>query len=378
MPAHPLIAYQKRQNGQKRLPTDKTHAFSFPFTFRRVPRKALIDFTRSFAMMIRAKLRLTHALETAIKQCEHETFKRTLIDVKKQIEEGQSLAGSFERHNHVFDSLYVSLVRVGEAAGILDTVFLRIATYHEKSEELRRKVRQAMAYPVVVLIVAMTATTFLLTSIVPTFAQMFADFDAELPAPTRLILGLSAGITENLFMILIFSTGIAGVIYWGRSRPGIRLWIDRHKLIFPLAGKLVTKNLAARFCRTLGTLLESGVSLVPALEMLGKATGNRYLDQEISTTTRRVKQGKRLSEEVDKIGLFPELVIQLMLVGEKTAELDQMLIHAAEYYELEVDAVLESVSSILEPILIVLIGLIMGAILVALYLPMFDLVNIVN
>ncbi len=378
MPTHPLIAYQKKHRDNKKARLKSSEQSFLSLKFRRVPRKALIDFTKSFAIMIRAKLRLTQALETSIEQCESEAFKQILKDVKYQVESGCSLADSFEKHSHVFDALYISLVRVGELAGIMDTALFRVAAYQEKSEVLRRRIRQALAYPVVVLSVAGAATVFLLTAIVPTFAEMFADFGAELPAPTRLILGISAAVKNNISLLLLCAVFLAAMITWMRSKPEVRLLIDRYKLTMPLVGKLANRSLTARFCRTLGTLLKSGVSLVEALEMLSGATGNRYLNQEIQVITRRVIEGKSLYGEVEKTGLFPELVIQMITVGEKTAELDQMLIHAAAYYEQEVDAVLEGIGSILEPVLIVLIGLILGGILVALYLPMFDLVNVVG
>lgn len=328
--------------------------------------------------MVRARLSLTQALDTAIRQCEYKSFKKILADVKEQVQNGRSLADSFDKHHDVFDALYVSLIRVGELGGIMDVVLLRIAAYHEKSDGLRRKIRQALAYPAVVLVVAFAATMFLLTHIVPTFAGMFADFGAQLPAPTRLILALSTISKDYAGVIFLLIILLGSVVSSIRNKPGMRVVIDRIKLVMPLSGNLIRKNLAARFCRTLGALLESGVSLIEALEMLGKSTGNKYLDREIEVITRKVSQGKSLAMEVGKIDLFPELVVQMIIIGEKTAELDQMLIYAAEYYEAEVEAMLEGISSILEPILIVLIGLIMGGILVALYLPMFDLVNVIG
>ncbi len=328
--------------------------------------------------MIKARLSLVQALKTATDQCEHQHFKEILVDIRKQIEGGISLSDCFQKYEHVFDTLYINLTRVGELAGILDQVLLRIASYQEKTEALRRKIKQALAYPVVVLLVAVGATAFLLTTIVPTFAEMFEDFGAQMPAPTLVILQASSLLQDHFWLVLMTIATIFAGILGLRSRPQFMLKVDQAKLKMPVIGQLFSKSLIAKFCRTLGTLLESGINLVDALQILGDATGNRFLDQNIQITKRRVSQGKELFNELKNTDLFPELIIHMVMVGEQTGELDKMLLHAAEYYEVELDATLESVSSILEPILIVLIGLVLGGILIAMYLPMFDLVNVVG
>lgn len=377
MQTHPLETFKRRHSASRRIARPERRLF-LSFFKRKIPRKVLVDFTRSFALMIKARLSLIQALDTATGQCDHVQFRNVLIDIRKKVEGGKGLSESFALYSNIFDPLYINLTRVGEVAGILDQVLLRIASYQEKAEGMRRKIRQAMAYPIVVMVVAIGATAFLLTAIVPTFAEMFTDFGAELPAPTRFILSLSSGLTQNLWLIVLLLIVLAGVSAWLRSKPDFLQLIDRCKFNIPLIGNLIGKSLIARFCRTLGTLLESGVNLVDALAIIGSATGNRHLDKKIMIATRQVSQGRNLYTQLQKTELFPELVVHMIMVGEQTAELDQMLIHAAEFYEIEVDATLESVGSILEPVLIVVIGFILGGILVALYLPMFDLINVIG
>ncbi len=372
---HPLIAYQ-----HNKLSTVHSNRITSGFLkpFRRVPRKALIDFTRSFALMIRARLSLLQALDTAVGQCQHKNFKAVLGNIKKQVEGGKGLAASFDLYQEIFDPLYINLTRVGEAAGILDQVLLRIAKHQEKSEALRRKIMQAMAYPIVVLTVAIAATIFLLTSIVPTFADMFEDFGATLPAPTRIILKLSGFLVHHAPLITAGLVGLVGLFAWLGRRPDVLLMLDKARLNMPLVASLLRKNLVAKFCRTLGTLLENDVPLIEALEIVGEATGNRVLDQKILKATRVVCQGRSLHQQLENTGIFPAFAVHMIMVGEETAELDLLLLQVAAYYEMEVEIALDTLSSILEPILIVLIGVILGGILVALYLPMFDLVNVVG
>lgn len=347
--------------------------------WERVPQKALVAFTRNLAVMLNARLPLVQALRTVAGQCKNQRLAQVLDEVRKSVHGGRSLSASLAQHEGVFPPLYVQLTRMGEVAGILDTVLLRLADHAEKTAALRRKIGLALIYPGVILAVALGATVFLLTTIVPTFAEMFAEFGAALPGPTQVILTMSAAVTTHAFAVLVgLLLLILGTMALLRI-PQVRYAWDRYKLRLPLIGSLLRRSLMARFCRTLGTLLDSGVQLVDGLMLLGQAMGNRYLEQEIGIIVKRVRRGSGLYHPLkERTELFPALVIQMVAVGEETAELDTMLVHAATHYEKEVDGLVESLSSIIEPVLIVFIGLLLGGILIAMYLPMFEMMNAVG
>lgn len=349
-----------------------------PTPWSRVSSRALIDFTRSFAVMIQARLSLVQSLDTAAAQCTNARLKHVIETVRRDVKRGKSLADSLARHDRIFNSLYVHLAHIGEVAGILDRVLLRLARHLENASALKRKIQYAMFYPGLILSVAIGTIIFFLTAIVPTFAEMYADFGRELPGPTRVVLRLSEVLTDYFLVVAIgMSLLIVGIGVLLRS-PGGRLTWDRLKLRLPVLGSLMRKSLTARFCRTLGTLLSSGVALVDALSILAKASGNQYVERTLTDVLGRVRRGSSLYQPLKQAGFFPDMVVQMIAVGEQTAELDRMLLHAAEHYEQEVDAFLDGLMSIIEPILIVVIGLMLGGILVSLYLPMFEMMNAVG
>ena len=368
----------KRRLAARPVPKQKGAVTSASHAWSRVPAKALIDFTRSFAVMLRARLSLVQSLETAATQCKNAALKHVLGVVRRDVQRGASLSESLARHERVFNRLYVHLAQVGEMAGILDEILLRLAAYLEKTAALKRKIRFALFYPGLILTVAIGATLFFLTAIVPTFAEMYADFDQELPGPTQVVLRLSQALTDY-FVVVALGTGggVVGIVMLLRTPRGQCAW-DRLKLRGPLLGLLMQKSLTARFCRTLGTLLSSGITLVDALSILAKASGNLYAEQVLTRVLSRVSRGSSLYEPLKQAGLFPDMVVQLIAVGEQTAELDGMLLHAAEHYEEELDVFIDGLTSIIEPVLIIVIGLMLGGILVALYLPMFELINTVG
>ena len=328
--------------------------------------------------MIQARLSLVQSLDTAAAQCKNARLKHVIETVRGDVQRGKSLADSLARHERIFNSLYVHLARIGEVAGILDRVLLRLAAHLEKAAALKRKVQFALFYPGLILTVATGAILFFLVAIVPTFAEMYADFGRELPGPTRIVLRLSEALT-NYFLVVALGVSflIVGVGVLLRS-PGGQLGWDRLKLRLPVLGVLIRKGLTARFCRTLGTLLSSGVALVDALSILAKASGNQYVERTLTDVLGRVRRGSSLYQPLKQAGFFPDMVVQLIAVGEETAELDSMLLHAAEHYEQEVDGFLDGLTSVIEPILIVVIGLMLGEILVSLYLPMFEMINAVG
>ncbi len=345
---------------------------------RRVSRKALAAFTRSLAVLVAARLPLLEALASAGRQSSNPRLRAAAEAARESVRRGQSLSAALARHAEVFDALYVQLVRVGEMTGRLGDLLLRLATYQEKAYALRRAVRLAMVYPGVIVAVATACVAFLLTVIVPTFAEMFADFGAELPAPTRALLALSNGLHEHagvgLVVGLIFAAGARRLL----RAPAGRRWADRVSLRIPLVGPLMRKSHAARFCRTLGTLLEGGVHLPEALGILARTSGHSQVEALVRRLATHVERGGRLAAPLHGDDVFPEFVVQMVAVGEETAHLDEMLLHAAGHFEEEVDAAVETLTSVIEPILIAVLGLVIGGTLVALYLPLFELTGVVR
>lgn len=359
-------------------PGRSAHPKSLHWLRRRVRVGALVDFTRSFAVMINARLPLLKVLESAAGQVTDAPLRAALTDINASVQRGLSLSESLSNHPAVFDVLYVQLVKIGELTGMLDQILLRLASYLERSAALKRKVRLAMVYPGLIVAVALGAVTFLLTVIVPTFADMFADFDAELPTPTRIVLGISNFLTTNIGFVLAGSIGSLLVMRSLRRHQRCISWRDRWLLRLPFVGSLLLKGLVARFCRTLGTLLSSGIGLVEALDVLTKSAGNVHLEQTIKAMREAVVRGRNLSQPLRQASLFPNMVVQMIMAGEETAELDGMLLHVAAHYEQEVDAAVDTLTSVIEPVMIVIIGTLLGVILVAMYLPMFDLVSVIK
>lgn len=360
---------------------DKGGATSRPWRSllqRRVPARALADATRSLAVMVAARLPLVDALRTAARQTDHDRLRATLSDVARRVERGQPLAKSLERHPEVFGPLFGQLVREGEAAGALDAVLLRLADHLEKAEALRRKVRMAMAYPAIVLGVALATVTFLLTVIVPTFADMFADFGAELPLPTRIVLGVTDALQAYGWIALLVIVGLALLARTARRDPRVRRALERIRLRLPVLGPLYAKGLTARVCRTLGTLVESGVALDEALRVTATASESLLAREATAEMRRRVVRGTSLAAPMARASFFPPMVVQMVSVGEETARLSEMLLHVAGHYEAEVDAAVDALASVIEPLLVVVLGIIVGAILVAIYLPMFELTNVIQ
>ena len=369
----PLIAQKIKGTEDKPL-----KSFQLKGLWTRISEKTVIDFTRSTAVMIKSGVPLVKALDTFISQTDNNQFREILGQVRKDVKNGNSLANSLASQKRIFDELYIHLIEVGELAGILDKILFRLSEYMEKSYNLKQKVRMAMLYPSLVLTVAVGAVLFLLLFIVPTFAEMYNDFDAELPGPTQFVLLISQGITDY-FMYLV--AGIILLIIAVRlfiKNPQGRYLIDSLKLSIPFLGSLYHKTLMTRFCQTLGTLLKSGITLVDALGIIRKASGNVILVEATEDMLQSVKKGGSLTKSLKKTNIFPAMVIQMVTVGEETAELDEMLLHIAGLYEKEVDLAVESLTSIIEPLLIVVLGIILGGIIIAMYLPIFELMNVIR
>ncbi|MGQ0722419.1 MAG: type II secretion system F family protein [Candidatus Eiseniibacteriota bacterium] len=339
--------------------------------------KDLAVFTRQFATMINAGLPLVQCLDILSRQLDKQLFRDTTKKVMNDIEAGSTLTESLAKHPKVWDELYVNMVNAGETGGILDTILLRLADYIEKIEALKRKIKGAMMYPAVVLFVAIGATLFMLMFIIPTFARMFADFGAELPLPTRIVLMMSNAIRAWWWAGLagVIGTVIAFQRYYKTDKG--RHVIDGLLLKVPVLGDVLRKGSVSRFTRTLGTLVSSGVPILDGLEITAKTAGNVIVKDAVMMARASIREGDTISNPLRQSGVFPPMVVQMITVGEETGALDEMLTKIADFYDSEVDTAVDALTSIIEPVMIVVMGAIVGAMVVAMYLPIFRMVNVI-
>ncbi len=336
--------------------------------------KDLVVFTRTFSTMIDAGLPIVQCLDMLSAQSENRRFGTMLAGVKNEVESGKSLSDSMGKYPKVFDDLFRNLVAAGEAGGILDLIFRRMATYLEKSEKLRRQVRGAMVYPTAILVVGILVMAIMLTFVLPTFEKMFKDLGAgSLPAPTRFVLALSHFAVDNLVLIII-GTIIAAI---GSSMilktPAGRRAFDAALLKMPVFGPVVRKGAVARFTRTMGTLLASGVPILDAMDIVARTAGNKVIQEGILYAREKIAEGKDIASPLLETGIFPPMVVQMIGVGEQTGAMDEMLQKIADFYEDEVDAAVATMTSLLEPIILVFLGVGVGGMLIAMYLPIFDI-----
>lgn len=359
-----LVTSVSRKASQLKLPTSN-----------RIRKVDISRFTRQFATMIGAGLPMVQCLDILAQQSESEAFRKVIAEVRDSVSSGSTLAEGLSKHKKVFDELYCNMVEAGEVGGALDTILVRLATYREKADALTRKVKGAMVYPAVIVVVAVGVTVAMLTYIVPIFAKMFASLGSTLPGPTQLVLNISNALRSYFwFGIVGLIAGGVGFRYWVRTDKG-RLAFDRFKLKVPMIGTLIRKSSVARFTRTLGTLISSGVSILDALETTAKTAGNRVVHDAIKKSVLSIAEGETITQPLKESGVFPPMVIQMISVGEKTGGLDEMLQKIADFYDEEVDAAVAALTSIIEPVIIVFMGTVIGGILIAMYLPMFDIIG---
>ncbi|MBX6363079.1 MAG: type II secretion system F family protein [Gemmatimonadetes bacterium] len=338
----------------------------------------VVIFTRQFATMINSGLPLVQSLDILAKQTENKVLRATIQQVLYDVEAGQTLADAMRGHKKIFSELYVNMVAAGEAGGILDTILLRLATFLEKADALRRKIKGAMIYPGVITSVAVGAVAILLIFVIPTFQTMFDSAGVPLPGPTQFVIALSK-ILKSYWWACILA--IAGTVFFVRSyykTPAGHLAIDGLLLKVPILGPLLRKSAVARFTRTLGTLVSSGVSILDGLEITAKTAGNRVLHDAIMASRASIAGGETIAEPLRASGVFPPMVIQMINVGEQTGGLDEMLGKIADFYDDEVDTAVEALLSAMEPIMIVVLGVVVGGMIVAMYLPIFDMINTVH
>lgn len=332
-------------------------------------------FTRQFATMIGAGLPMVQCLDILATQMENKELAKIVQQVKDGVQGGSTLSEALARHPKIFDGLYTNMVEAGEVGGALDAILNRLAIYREKADQLIRKVKGAMVYPSVIVIVAAAVTVGMLAFIVPVFAKMFGGVGAELPKPTLIVLGISNFLKANILLIIFGSIGATVLFLWWKRTPQGALTWDKILLASPVLGNLVRKSSIARFARTLSTLLSSGVSILEALEITGKAAGNLVVANAINKSVLAIAEGDTITGPLKETGVFPPMVTQMIAVGEKTGGLDEMLSKIADFYDEEVDEAVSALTSVIEPIIIVFMGVVIGGILIAMYLPMFDIIG---
>ena len=341
-----------------------------------VATKDLVTFTRLFATMIDAGLPLVQCLDILASQQTNKNFEVILKDVKASVEGGSSFSDALKRHPRVFDELFVNLVHAGEVGGILDSILSRLSVYLEKRQKLVRQVRGALVYPSIVVVIAAGVMTVLMTFVIPAFESMFKDFGGgseNLPALTRLMIGLSQNfVTYSPFLVAALIGGVIGFSYMYRTPKGKRI-VHRTLLQLPVMGPVLRKIAVARFTRTLGTLLTSGVPILDALEICGRTSGNVIIEEGILKVRQAISEGKNMAEPLAEAKVFPDMVVQMIGVGEQTGALDQMLNKIADFYEEETDVAVAALTSALEPIMMVGVGGMVGVVLGAMYMPIFSL-----
>jgi type IV pilus assembly protein PilC len=344
----------------------------------KVPTKEIVIFTRQFATMIDAGLPLVQCLDILAAQQENKTFKKVLADVKQNVESGNTLAESLKKHPKIFDELFVNLVKAGETGGVLDTILRRLSAFVEKSEALRRKVKGAMVYPIVMLLVAVAVVAILLVFVIPVFKEMFAGAGQQLPAPTLLVIGLSEFVRSYiLFMVIGLGFLIYGMRRYYHTSQG-KLFFDAIALRVPGLGNLIEKVAVARFCATLGTMLSSGVPIMDALAVTAKTAGNVVIENAVLNARRAVSEGRFMADPLMETGVFPNMVVRMIAVGEATGALDAMLAKISEFYESEVDTAVQGLTQLLEPVMIVFLGGVCGGMVIAMYLPIFSMAGAVS
>ncbi|HEX9691228.1 MAG TPA: type II secretion system F family protein [Gemmatimonadales bacterium] len=344
----------------------------------RVPTRDVVIFTRQFATMINAGLPLVQALDILARQTDNKALADVTRQVVYDVESGNTLADALEKHPNAFSQLYVNMVAAGEAGGILDTILLRLATFLEKNDAIVRKVKGAMVYPGVIFTVAGGAVIILLVFVIPTFERMFNEVGMPLPAPTRLVIWLGQMLRSYWWLGLIGGgLGVYGLKRWYATDNG-KLAIDRLMLRIPVLGDLLRKSSVSRFTRTLGTLLASGVSILDGLEITARTSGNRVIHDAVMSSRTSIAGGDTIAGPLEGSGVFPPMVTSMIAVGEATGGLDEMLSKIADFYDDEVDASVGALLSLMEPVMIVFLGVIVGGMIVAMYLPIFDMMNAVG
>jgi type IV pilus assembly protein PilC len=343
----------------------------------KIETKDIVVFTRQFATMIDSGLPLVQCLDILAGQQENNAFKEILFKVKESVESGSTFADALGKHPRAFDELYVNLVAAGEVGGILDTILNRLAAYIEKAMKLKKRVKGAMVYPATIMAIAVVVVGVILVFVIPTFAKMFADFGGELPAPTKFVIGLS-NFCKHYIILMVFAVfGIRYAIAKYYATPHGRKKIDGLLLRAPIVGPLIRKVSVAKFTRTLGTMISSGVPIMDGLDIVAKTAGNIIVEEAIYNVRQAISEGKTMAEPLAACGVFPPMVVQMISVGEATGAMDAMLSKIADFYDDEVDDAVNALTAMMEPLLMVFLGTAVGGLVIAMYLPIFKLAGTV-
>jgi type IV pilus assembly protein PilC len=371
-----LAAILRREQINVSKLSEKGREFNIPTFGTGVNEKELAIFTRQFSVMIDAGLPLVQCLEILGGQQENKTFQKILNGVRASVEGGTTLSAAMKQHEKVFDALYYNMVEAGETGGILDTILQRLSTYIEKNVKLKRAVKSAMIYPVAVLGIAGLVITLLLWKVVPIFVTLFNGLQVDLPLPTRIVVGLSnfVGSIYGLLILVFFIGSIFATKFWYGTPQG-RMAIDTLLLKVPVIGDVLRKIAVARFTRTLGTLISSGVPILEGLDITARTSGNAVVERAISQTRKAVEAGRSLVDPLKETDVFPGMVTQMIGVGEQTGAMDAMLQKIADFYEDEVDAAVKDLLTAIEPIMIVVLGVVVGGVVISMYLPLFSLIG---
>ena len=340
-----------------------------------VPAKNLAIFTRQFSVMIDAGLPLVQCLDILGKQEEDKNFSKVILETRASVEGGSTLADAMRRHPAAFDSLFTNMMAAGEARGILDTILKRLATYIEKNVKLKAQVKSAMMYPIAVMAIAAIVVGAILWKVIPTFADLFAGLGATLPLPARIVIAMSSSLVSYMPFVILGVFGVAFAFRQFYATERGRLVVDGTLLKMPVLGMILRKVAVARFCRTLATLLGSGVPILEGLVITAKTAGNAIIENAVMVTKAAIEQGETVSGPLRDTGVFPPMVTEMINVGEATGALDAMLEKIADFYEEEVDTAVAGMLTLMEPIMISVLGVVVGGIVIAMYLPIFDLIG---
>jgi type IV pilus assembly protein PilC len=344
----------------------------------KIEEKDLVVFTRQFSTMIDSGLPLVQCLEILASQQENKAFQDILYKVKESVESGSTFADALAKHPKAFDQLFVNLVAAGEIGGILDTILTRLAAYIEKSMKLKKQIKGAMVYPITIMSIAVVVVGVILVFVIPTFAKMFADFGGDLPAPTKFVIALSNFLVKYIFVLIGGFYAMIWAIKKYYASPVGKKNIDKWALKAPIAGPLIRKVAVAKFTRTLGTMVSSGVPIMDGLEIVAKTAGNKIVEEAIYAVRQAISEGKTMAEPLAACGVFPPMVVQMISVGEATGAMDAMLNKIADFYDDEVDDAVGAMTSMMEPLLMVFLGTAVGGLVVAMYLPIFKLAGAVG
>ncbi len=338
----------------------------------------MVVFSQQMSVMIRAGLPLIEVLDILAEQTERRSLANIVRQIEKDVEGGASLTEAMSKHANVFSQFYLSMVRAGEASGMLDTILDQVATYMERVASLQRKIKSAIMYPATVTIIAIGITIFLLVKVVPVFQGIFEGLGGELPWPTKITVGLSNIIQKQWWLVALILIGLVVFLHnWGKTKTG-RLTIDKFYLKMPIFGNLLLKSAVAKFCRTLGTLIRSGVNILYALEITAKTANNAVIEQAVMATRASIQAGESLTKPLVDADVFPPMVTRMIDVGERTGALEGMLVKIADFYEDQVNSMVAGLTSLIEPLLIVFLGIVVGFIVISMFLPMFKMIELVS